>query len=540
MNNKNFKIIHWDDDSVMKSFITGMIPSILDEFGCKVEQGDFFISSQEFAEKVKSIKYDLIILDIENETDKENKSDIGFELLNDIITTYKNTIPLLIFSRLPRVLEKIEEFKKAHNLNIEFLNKGQRGEPTYQQKVKEKLKLLLNLGYPEVELLSYNDFKTKSAVKSIGLHNLQSIISLYLSSKSILSNDKVSVKAIAPGYSGAYVLEVAFGSLSKLLKISHDKSAIVREYENLNSYSTFLPSKIKIDYDRIDPTQLSSEGWYPIFYEFVSYSNTLFGFISKNQNVHSEIEALLAEIFSDERFLKLYQHRKEFDIVINKNILDDIDSVRASFIENAVKTLEPILKKYSTIFDKSLIDTITEHHSFGNISEVKIGIPKSTKILSHADLHADNILVDSQNSPIVIDPGSINYKYWGYDINRLLMDLFIRGIGHQTVDYFDINSIEKDYSIFQNILTRQAIQVENFKSDEGFIAAINWLIKNVTEIHKTDFVEWQYQLGLGLELLKASYKSISLPANKRALALLCACEAIRKASATLGTSNYMK
>ncbi|OFY70187.1 MAG: hypothetical protein A3G23_08550 [Bacteroidetes bacterium RIFCSPLOWO2_12_FULL_37_12] len=537
MSNRKFKIIHWDDDSVMKGFITGTIPSVLKEFECEVEQGDFFDSSVQFVERLKNVKYDLVILDIENETDKDNKSDVGFELLNDVITTYKNSIPLLIFSRHPRVLEKVGEFKKAHNLNIEFLNKGLRGEPAYQQRVKEKLKLLLNLGYPEVKLLPYNDFKTKSAVKSIGLHNLQSIISLYLSSKSILSNDKVSIKVIAPGYSGAYVFEVVFGSLSKLLKISHDKSVIVREYENLNSYSTFLPSKIKIDYDKIDPTQLSSEGWYPIFYELVSYSNTLFGFIAKNQNQHSEIEALLAEIFSDERFLKLYQHRKEFDIVINKNILEDIDSVRASFIENAVKTLEPILKKHSNIFDKSIIDIITEHHSFGNISDAKIGIPKSNKILSHADLHADNILVDSQKSPIVIDPGSINYKYWSYDINRLLMDLFIRGIGHQTLDYFDINSIKKDYSIFQNILTRQAIQVENFKSDEGFITAINWLIKNVTEIHKTDFVEWQYQLGLGLELLKASYKSISLPANKRALALLCACEAIKKASATLETTT---
>lgn len=538
MSNKYFKIIHWDDDSVMKSFITGMIPSILAEFGCKVEQGDFFISSHEFAESVKRVKYDLIILDIENETKKENKSDIGFELLNDIIIPqYKNTIPLLIFSRLPRVLEKIEEFKKAHGLHIEFLNKGQRGESTYQQKVKEKLKLLLNLGYPEVEILPDNDFKTKSAVKSIGLHNLQSIISIYLSSKPILNNDKVIIKAIAPGYSGAYVLEIKFGSLSKLLKISHDKTTIIREYDNLNTYSTFLPSKIKIDYDKIDPTQLSSEGWYPIFYEFVSYSNTLFGFISKNQNEHSDIEGLLSEIFSDERFLKLYQHRKEVKITINKNILEDIDSVRATFIENAVKTLEPILKKYSSIFDNSLISTINEHHSFGKISEAQIKIPKSNKILSHADLHADNILVDSQKSPIVIDPGSINYKYWAYDINRLLMDLFIRGIGHQTIDYFDINSIDKDYGIFQSILTRQAIQVDSFKSDEGFVTAINWLTKNISEIHKRDFVEWQYQLGLGLELLKASYKSISLPANKRALALLCACEAVRKASATLETTT---
>src|ERR1035437_9639374 len=107
MSNKKIKIIHWDDDSLLEGFIEGTIKSILTDFECEIDKSEFCISHTEFLEKVKAEKFDLIILDVENES---SKSDIGFELLNEIITIYKNSIPLLVFSRHPRVLEKIEEF----------------------------------------------------------------------------------------------------------------------------------------------------------------------------------------------------------------------------------------------------------------------------------------------------------------------------------------------------------------------------------------------------------------------------------------------
>lgn len=530
MSNKKIKIIHWDDDEMASGFTAGMIPHTLKDFECEVEAGQNFITSRvEFSKLIRNTVYDLVILDIENKADG---TDLGFELLNDVITVYGNLVPILIFSRHPRVLDKIGDFKTQHAMKIEFLNKGQMGEPYFHQKAKEKLKILLNLGLSNVEITTTNDYKTKAAVKSIGLQNLQNIIAHYQNAKSILSKEKVNLRAIAPGYSGAFVLEITFGTTTKLIKVSHDKSAIMREYENLNSYSTYLPSAIKVDYDRIEPSQLSSEGWYAIVYEFVPYSKTLFGFIASNQTQYTAIEKLLATIFSDERFLKLYSHTQDNTLPINENILEDIDEVRASFIENAIKILEPILQSHSSIFDKNIISSITGHRSYNSITKASIGKPNSSQILSHADLHADNILVDSENLPIVIDPGSVSYKYWAYDINRLLIDFFIRGIGHQTLDYFDINSIEKDYILFQNFISRSHIEIKTSKANEGFITAINWLLKNITSIHKDRFVEWEFQLGLGLELLKASYKSISLPANKRALALLCACEAIRKANST--------
>ncbi|MFA6598954.1 MAG: phosphotransferase [Ignavibacteriaceae bacterium] len=527
---KKFKIIHWDDDRLLEGFMAGTIKSILIEFECEIDKSEFCVSHLDFITKIKAEKFDLIILDIENEP---TKTDIGFELLNEIITLYKNSIPLLIFSRFPRVLEKIEEFRREYKLNIEFINKGQRSEPTYHQRVKEKLKSLLNLGLSDIILVPFNDFNTKSAIEILGLHNLQSIISNYLSYKPFIKKDDVNIKAIAPGYSGAFVLEMIFGSISKLLKISHDKSAILKEYENLNLYSTLLPSTIKTDYERNEPTQYSAEGWYPIIYEFVSYSSTLFMFISDYQD-KQKIEGVLNNLFSNERLLKLYSQKQKCTIPINENVLEDIDSVRASYIMNSINILEPILQKYPAYFDQDIIDSITEHHSYKSISKVKIVNPNSVQILSHGDLHSDNILVDSLGFPIVIDPGSISYKHWSYDINRLLVDLFIKGFGYNTILYFDIESIENDFSISKKIIDRKKINLDTTnQSNNGFIIAINWITQNVSRLYEENFSEWEFQLGLGLEFLKASYKSISLPPNKRVLALLAACEAIRKANGTL-------
>jgi len=535
MSNKKFKLIHWDDDEAMQGFIEGTLTSIFNEYKCEIQKSEFCKSNIDFLYKIKAEKFDLIILDIEDES---TKNDVGFVLLNEIITLYQNSIPVLVFSRHPRVLEVVEEFKTFHNLNIEFLNKSQRGEPSYHLRVKDKLKSLLNLGLADVKIMSFNDFNTKSALKTIGLHNLQSIISIYLSFNPILNNDEVTIKAIAPGYSGAFVIEINFGLVSKLLKISHNKSTILKEYENLKLYSIFLSSSIKIDYEKIEPIQLSNEGWYSIIYEFVSYSSTLFDFISENQDKQPEIEGIFNNLFSSERLLKLYSNIKKYEMSINENILEDIDPIRASYIMNSIKYLYPILELHLENYNQDLIDRITETHSFISISTNKLKIPNSMRQLSHADLHSDNILVDSLGSPIVIDPGSIEYKHWSFDLCRLLVDLFLRGYGYKTILYFDINSINDDFKIAEKIICRNIIQPDKINlSNNGFIIAINWITQNIDKIYKAQFIEWEFRLGLGVEFLKASYKTMALPPNKRVLSLLAGCNAIKQAENLLNAKN---
>lgn len=527
MESKKYKIIHWDDDEIMKSFVDGTVRTILEDFNCVVEKSEFCDLPKSYIELVKSEKYDFIILDISDES-----NDIGFELLNETISIYKNKIPFLIFSRHPRVLEKIEEFKKENDLNIIFLDKGKRGDPRYHQIVKEKLKLLLNLTFSNIKLTTENDFQTQSAVNTVGFQNLQTIISEYLNYKNLIKRDNVNLRSIAPGYSGAYVLELQFESVSKLLKISHDKSAILEEYKNLEYFSTFLPSPLKVDYERINPNDLSCEGWYSIIYEFASYSTTLFNFLLKNQD-EEKINKILSNLFSDGKLFKLYC-QEEISDSITENILGDLNSTRAMYIKNSIKVLSPILHKYSKLFDNDVIDSIIEKHFYKNISKEKIGKPSSTKILSHGDLHSNNILINSEEFPIIIDPGNINYKHWSFDISRLLVDIFIRGFEFNSLQYFDIKSIKKDFLISDRIMLRNPIKLDTENlSNNGFVIAINWITRNIEKLFGKYFSEWEFQLGLGVEFLRTSYKSQSLPPNKRVVALLAACEAIRKANKSL-------
>jgi CheY-like chemotaxis protein len=526
MSKKEIKIIHWDDDKSIAAFVEGTVRTILAEYDCTVNNDHFYDNPDDFLVRAKAGKFDLIILDIE---DKNEDIDTGFRLLNEIITVHKNSIPVLIFSRHGRVLEKMGDFKKEHNLVIDFLNKSLRGEPNYHKTVGEKLKLLLNLTNNKIKIIPFEDHKTKAAVKIIGLHNLQPIISEFISQKSFIKEKEVVVKAVTPGYSGAFVLELKFGSVSKLIKISQNREAVLKEYENLNTYSHYLPSSIKLDYEKTSPEIFSSNGWHSIIYEFIEYSTTLFGYFQSNPG-KDNIERVLADIFSKEKLLKLHAITDEINKPANENILEDIDSGRAAFIHGSVNNLRPLLQNFVTLFDESIISSITENHNYQEISASKIGHPKSVRILSHADLHADNILCDAQGNPIIIDPGSINYKHWAYDVNRLLADLFIRGIGYGTTEFYNIGAIDKDYQMAALIIKRTGIDNPD---NNPFITAINWLTQHISNLYPSFFTAWEYQLGLALEFLKSSYKSIFIPPNKRVVALLAACEAIKQANSSI-------
>jgi hypothetical protein len=526
MNKKLINIIHWDDDSTMETFIEGVVKFTLRDYGYEVRNGFFLTDPDIFLSRLRSENFDLVILDIENGDGEPHK---GFELLNEIITTYKNSIPFLIFSRHSNFIENVMEFQKKYDLKIKFLNKSKRGTPEYRENVKLDLEFLLDLNNSSVTISAENDFKTLAAVNTIGLDNLQKIIGTYKGTKTFITDDNVSIKAITPGLSGAFVLEVKFKNISKLLKISHDKEKILLEYNNLEKYAVYLPSAIKLDYENVDPNKFSADGWYCIFYEFVEYSTTFFDFLHKNVD-DTIIENILSDLFSSSRLVKLYKNKQEYDIAVNENVCEDLNPTRNSFISNAINYLSPILNEHAEYFNIGTIESLLQHKSYKDISALKISSPKSSKMLSHADLHSDNILVDGRGRPIVIDPGNLSYKHWAFDISRLIVDLCLRGINYNSIEYFDTNSIESEYTvIIKNVIQKNSVPIMQ-GSKSGFIVAINWLIEHLETIFSDDYSLWEYQLSLTVEFIKASYKNAILPPNKRALALIAACIALEESN----------
>ena len=533
-------IIHWDDEANTRGFSELDVVKSLKKISIEVRKNDFFPDPEVFWETLKTNDYDLIILDLEHEPEKEEKK--GFMILNDIIQKYQNKIPILVYTKhAEKYKSDVNRFRTEFNLKIKLLSKKLRTDSSFWKELNDLLIELLDIKPVFVDILPDNDITTQHAIYKIGLENLKALIGEYSKAKSYNVNADIikSVKAIAPGYSGAYVLLIEFETYSKLFKISNNYEQITKEYNNLNKYTQQLRSSIKVDYERISPDKIFYNGWYAIVYEYIPHTTSLFSWLSdiKNKNKESEINEVLDTIFSQDGILSLNKVKSKLKLSLNENILIDFDSSRASYINCACEELSIIIKesKNNDVYDKEhLLDSIIEKHSYGYISSTKLKAPTSYQYLSHNDLHANNILLDRRNRPIIIDPGNVQEKHWSFDISRLLVDLIIRGLDIKSIEYFKLETIEKWFTRIRNFIIGEGqIELLSNDSNTGFIIAINWLRSNVNKIYSDHYEEWEFQVGLAVEFLKASYKSVSLPPGKRALAILVACEAIKIANENL-------
>ena len=536
---KTIRIIHWDDDPKVKAFLDSDIPKALNNYSISVDEALFFIDKDQFLRSLDSGQFDLIILDIHTHENPE----AGLELLTDIIRDYKSSIPVLIYTWCDNYIDKVNYFKTKHDLKIKLLPKKLKSSGDFADELNSCLIELLNLKPKLPEFTHHNDINTLHTISKIGLTNISGIISelIRISDKNELSKKVKCVKAITPGYSGAYILVVEFETYSKIFKISNNFEQIIKEYNNLTEFSQQLKSSIKVDFERIEPDKLHFNGWYAIVYEFIPYLTDLFSWLSEIRDIKKEQEIIevLEKIFSDDGLPSLNKLSLEKELPLNENILLDMDSSRVAYINSTINELDAILKcnNFETCCNKAkFLDLILEQHTFGYISSSKIEKPSSIQYLSHNDLHANNILLDKWNQPKIIDPGNVSMKHWSSDISRLLVDLIIRGLDKKCIEYFKLETIEKWLLPIITFVKGKDGDIEIPKNDvnTGFLIAIRWLLRNVKNIYSGGiYEEWEFQLGLAVEFLKASYKSLSLPPGKRVLSLLLACEAIKIAEENL-------
>ena len=526
MTMQKVKIIHWDDQDIYEG-LENFLSSIVEESGFKLEY-IFYKQSVDFEKDMLSVEYDLIILDIKDSED----NDTGFDLLNSISNRYNNKIPILIYSKHPGVLENIGDFRRKHKLKIEFINKNHSRNPDFKDELRDKLSKLLEIKESLIDFDCNNDFKTQAAIFDIGEETIGQLVASFVKRNPHYANKQVIVKAITPGFSGAHVLEIKFDKISRLLKISKNRKSLLEEHNNLSTYSDFLRSITKVGAENIPPEDISVDGWYPIFYEFVPFPNTLLKFLNDNPK-KDLIENILNKIFSNNGILNLHGETKNTNKRINENILNDLDERRKLFIINAINSLKPILAKYPDCYDDGLLMGIVDQHSYKKINN-RSEASTPLQILSHGDLHAENILIDDSDNSIIIDLGNVAFKHWSCDVARLAVDLFVRGVDQNTIGFYKLNSINKQLKEFKNFIEgNNMTNPTKASGNRGYVYALNWIRNNIACIHSDKYSEWEFLLGLAVEFLKASYKSISTPPGKRAFAILAACEAVKKANALL-------
>lgn len=541
---KKIKIIHWDDDKIERGFSEITIVKYLKELSVEVEKNIFFEDCDQFFKALSTDNFGLIIIDLHQKKDKKHPEAIekqGFAILNNIIRDFNNKFTILVYTKYDNCIDEVISYQSKFNLNIEMLSKNLKYTPNYIPELKKCLTNLLDLKPLQMKFTANKDILTTHTISTIGQENLATLIGSYIKNRTDKNMPKVieKVKAIAPGYSGAFVLLVKFKTFSKLFKITNNYSQIVKEYNNLANYNSQLRSVFKTDYERIHPDDISKNGWYSIVYEYVPHSKTFFSWLSEinNNQMKSNIVDVLSSLFSEDGILQLQIPQEEKKGTVIDNILIDIDPSRIAYINSSYSDLRVILKdpKYNKILDKEhLLDILLESHTFGSIKNSNLSEPVSSIYLCHNDLHANNILLDRMNNPILIDPGNMKPKHWSSDICRLMVDLITRGLDINNIEYFKLATIDKWLPQIVSIIKGEP-EIEIFQNDTntGFKIAINWLRFNVDKIYSVFYDKWEFQLGLSVEFLKASYKSVSLPPGKRALAILAACEAVRIANESL-------
>lgn len=534
MNKKEIKVFHFDNEETESSFCGNALETLGKNYNIDVK----FVSATTIPNSENILKQngiDLIIIDLL----------VGTEVLGERILSFlsgnKSQTPVWILTHASELDVDLNNLKKRYNIVTAVIKKTHNLDEL-KDKFSEFLELNELLIDESIQNSDKSDYKLQSDINTIGQNDLSALIIKLKSNNEKKYNIK-KIGQFSSGLSGAILFEAFYedhlgNKKSILLKTSKDKTAIEKEYNNISLYDGF-PPRLRIDYLGILKTILTTERVAAIVIENAKNSKTLFKFLIDTNTKPEDIINVLTNIFLNEGLSQFYKDNLRDKEKFIDSCLNDLDIRRISYIKRSIEELEPILKLYKQYYNEELLNSILGDKSYLKLRANNLIKEEffKYKVLCHGDLHSKNLLVSNFKNPTIIDTGGINPKgaYWCFDVARLIVNLIMEGIDYNEIEFFKLESIEKWIS--QSVIVIEGVhqlEISNENSpNKGVFSAINWLRSNVENIYIGFYEPWEFQLGISVEFLKASYKSISLPPGKRALAILAACEAVRIANKSL-------
>ena len=503
---KPFKILVCEDLEKDENLIDLFIKDLNSEHS-EIEFKMINTGFKSVMDDLKTDNYDLLILDM-----YEGGKNEGKDVLLSIKKRHIN-LSVIIYTTgsLPENQINYNQLKKEYDFFIDIIIKGDNGEDL--SKSIEKL-VFDQTQIDYFELYDEDDIFLRSEIIAIGKKNINEILYNIKQVKAI--KDKFIIERMTSGLSGAAVFKLKYGNQSSVLKISRNKDVLEKEHKRAQKLYTQFPSRFRIN---IDGKEYQNDKVLAILIEDVEESTPMFDWLIKNQG-KNEIESFFNNLFLSNGLKDHYKKRRN-KIKESKftHIFTKFNDIRFSMVRQAIKELEPIIE--SKEFEESDIKNFISNGCFIKFDKADLldGKYKKELVLSHGDFHSNNILIKGEH-PVIIDTGGIEYDYWCMDICRLIVHLFIVGFDKNTYNYYDINQIDDNLKITKKIIEQQSIELDGV--NDGFINAINWLLKNGAIIYDDLFSKWEFQLGLMKEFLQTSYKTNFIPPNKRAIALLSA------------------
>jgi len=391
---------------------------------------------------------------------------------------------------------------------------------------------------PETLLFDEDDFPLNSLIETIGKDNVVNFTVRILNQ----TCGEIRPSFIRAGLSGASVLKVdcAYEITESGIKRQEHPSILLKISPNSESLSnetskdiSEFPEGLFIRFIADKP--IKSGSWYAIASKFKVEGKTFLDWLSRSNVPSERVEDALNSLFleNDRGLREVYQQAGRSDKERPNIVLWNILSLgRRARIRQALDEFKSLADRYtpSNIFDERLIIDFIKSKRIDELNEEDI--QKGTSYcLSHGDLHGRNILIGKSFKGYLIDPANIERLHWAADIARLSVDLIVSGwdIGDESYQW---NKMAEWLDLSQAFIRGQIPTDEDELDSNGRIrTALNWLRVNLPAIHAIDNVrlkpEWEFRLALAVEFMRAAYRQQDLPAPKRVLGIISACQALR-------------
>ena len=281
-----------------------------------------------------------------------------------------------------------------------------------------------NLIEKNYNLYNDNDIFLLADIRSIGENYIKELI--FKITKRLNPSSPFILRRMTSGLSGALVLQLKHGNIVNVLKISKEVDKLKQEHLNAKIKYKLFPTRLTIPIDE-EEFESNDKKVFGILIKEVKDAKTLFSFIISAKN-HTLIKKTLVDLFMDNFGLKGHYKNNEGQVANWSSVFHKIDKYKFTLIENAYEELKPLLENLP-LSQISFIKNLVTNHQHLNLDLTKTNASLNRPLLlCHGDFHAKNILIQGTH-PVIIDTGSIDYLNWSSDICRLIVYLFISGIG---------------------------------------------------------------------------------------------------------------
>jgi len=520
-----FAIAHWDDSKTIIYRLQAVCNDLDEKYG-EIHYSEVdYKSILSDADKILG-DYNLLILDLLDESDSKKMP--GFDIL-EILKNKKIKIPTIVYTTAKREEGSDIDLNKYEDkyAGVVFIKKSEDADTSRIKKEIEKIIKECLQDQFEIDSEYLNEFSQQ--LRFFGRDKLNQILFEVKRHFHIPRDEKLKLSKLKSGFSGAILFKFTLENTGYVLKISNEVELLESEYERAKSFYHMFPTKL---FNWLDGQKFytPSRQTVAIVIKLVPDSTTLFDFII-HADSKERVENVLDSFFFKTGMKKHYKSQRQ-ESESWTTIFDKFRTGRFLTIVEVNKELKSLVKD----FDIEIVENLIINADYGKLNSKTLS-KKGGVTLNHLDLHSKNILIEDNETPILIDTGGLGYGYWCLDISRLIIDLFINGFGYSkevgyTKNFFAVHLIDDYLSLGKKIICLKRIEYDT--ENDRLIDSINWLTSNVKSIHEDDFTLWEFQLGLMKELLQVSYRTGSVPHSKRALALdlasFCMIEAEKNAS----------